>query len=161
MRVDKEDIKRLILTDYLDNRLAEHQKYEMDRIIAEDKELTDFLREARNKTITPFSSTPAFHAPERIWVSVEDRLDELPSPVKIRFWSRWLMGWPRPSLMWAEVSFALVLILVMTFARIGRQPFVRYDKDSQIEYLMFLTQGPTGSGPGAGEPKTNIEKYFL
>jgi anti-sigma-K factor RskA len=159
MKAYKKHVKRLILTDYLDNRLEEKQKHEMDRIIAEDEELRGFLREARNKTVSPFSAAPVFHAPERIWVGVEGRLAELPPLANSRFWPGWLFDLPQSRWVWAEFGFALVLILAMTFVRTGRQSFARYDKDSQIEYLMFLTQGQAGAG--VGESKTNIEKFFL
>ena len=161
MKVDKERVKRLILTDYLDNYLEEDLKNKVSRIIVEDEELSDFLSEVQNKTVKPFSQAENFHAPERIWSTVEGRLDNLQPQGKIRFWSRWLAGWPQLRLIWAEVSFAIVLILVVTVTRMGRQSVAGYDKDLQIEYLMLLTQGPSDLREGNGELKTNIEKFFL
>ena len=161
MKGDKEHIKKLILTDYLDNRLEDNFKEELERMIAEDEELSAFLRKARRDTLDPFSRHALFQAPERVWATVEERLDVLAQRGEPRFWTRWLAGWPQSRLIWAEISFALVLGMIVTVTQVGRQPVARYDKDSQVEYLMLLTQAPAGAGASAGESKTNIEKYFL
>lgn len=169
MKYDKEQIKELILTDYIDGQLDEKARKEMDAAIARDPKLQEFLAAVRQNAHEPFESLPPAKVPEHVWLNIKDKIEatqqahEKPLPVLDGFLEQVQAWWTRPRLSLALGS-AMAMVLVFMWVGVGRYQgtHVRYNKEKQVEYLMFLADGDAAlNGEDITDFDTTIENYFL
>ena len=75
MKYDREKIKQIILTDYLDNSLKDQDRKEIKSYIAKDPELMVFYQKVLKKTVFPFEKISNQKTPLHIWDAIEQQLD--------------------------------------------------------------------------------------
>jgi len=163
MKYSKEQIKELILTDYIDGRLDDATKKEIDALIDQDPELTEFLNAVMKNAQEPFSDVQDVQPPERVWQNIREQIEVSQTPSILEdFLDRIKLLWARPRLSFALGSVATVLI---AFLWVGTSQFrntpAPYNSE-HVENLMYLAGGemvdPEDISNGFG---TSIEEYFL
>ena len=163
MNYNKEQIKEIILTDYLDGRLDETAKKEIDTVISQDVELTEFLNAVMKSAQEPFNNIQDAQPPEHVWQNIKEQIEGSQTPSILEdFLDRIKILWARPRLSFALGSVATVLIV---FLWVGTSQFrntpVPYNSE-HVENLIFLAGGdivdPEDISNGFG---TSIEEYFL
>ena len=165
MNYNKEQIKELLLTDYLDDQLDSSTRKYIDDRLAKDPELRSFLEAAQKTASAPFLNSSIIEPPEHVWQNIKEEIgfsqqrEVEPLGAKVLSWVRGLSLLPQRSFAFG----GLLTICLIVFVWVGTNRFfvtpVQYSSEQQVEYLMFLAEGPTlGEEEGF---ETNIENYFL
>ena len=163
MKYDKEKIKQIILTDYLDNRLDDAQKKEIEAYIDQNEELKAFFDQALDNTIKPFSESQKIQAPPHIWEAIEDKLDRKQKTILTwpnvidKLWKTWTP----PQMAWLALSIIFVLFVSWHVYQNRQLDRISYDKEAQIEYLMLLADASQLSNDERTQDEIDLEKFFL
>jgi anti-sigma factor RsiW len=167
MNRDKEKIKDLILTDYLDDQLPAEQKKEIDKAIAQDPELQDFLKMAQESLQKPFEKAPVLETPEYLWRDIKAVIEEeknQPSPLNalvdaVRRTFDWLFAIPKPAM--ALAAIVLLFSVSIPTKNLIQRHLTHQQEIKRIEYLAFLAEGLQNVDEERGDLGTSIEEYFL
>lgn len=168
MKYNKEKIKEIILTDYLDGRLDKSQKQELEDIIAHDMELQEFLKIAQMTVKEPFQAAKNIQPPDSLWFEIKDKIQQQnqaqEEPNVFVFLSRLKFFLSKPRLAYAGAGLIVIMFLMFSWFNMlqARTKTAKYNKEKQIEYLMLLASGDMdASEEEQADFGTNIEKYFL
>ena len=163
MKYNKEKIKEIILTDYLDNRLDEDKRREIDQIIERDPELKEFYQTVIKTSVEPFEVSNKLEPPEKVWKNIKAEITQEAPKKSFELMGDIMFGWiALPRLPLAIGSSMAILLFVVYFGFIRTQVHRNYNTDDQVEYLMLLTN--IGGDSSVEQKKgfgTNIENYFL
>ncbi|MCD4778944.1 MAG: hypothetical protein K8S27_00130 [Candidatus Omnitrophica bacterium] len=164
MNYDKEKVKQIILTDYLDGRLDADEKRKIDDLIAQHHELQSFYTRAVGCTVKPFEhEREDIVAPVGVWESIEDQLDSLeqrPSVVD-RIFQPFVHFWNQPRIVLSGGIVVVFLMFVFFFYQQRQKKVVRYNQEAQIEYFILLVETSSSDKLEETIIETRLEKYFL
>jgi anti-sigma factor RsiW len=164
MNYDKEKLKEIILTDYIDGRLGEEEKNKIDAFIAQHEDLQAFYEQVVGCAIKPFEKDQGdMVAPDRVWHSIEDKLDTLEQSPTIldRLFQPFLELLKQPQLAFAGGIMAAILVVAVFLYQQHQTKVARYNQEAQIEYFMLLAEtNPKDQWDGT-IIETRLEKYFL
>jgi len=163
MKYSKEQIKEIILTDYLDGRLDAKTKLEIDAIIKQDPELSEFLDNVFATAGEPFDKIVHVQPPEHVWQNIKEQIEESRAPsILENLLDRIRLVWARPRLSFA---FGSVMTVLIVFLWIGsgqfRGPSSPIAGESNKKLMLLAGGGmvdPEDISNGFG---TTIEDYFL
>ena len=166
MKRDKEQIKEIILTDYIDGELSPEQKQQIDALIAQDPELQEFLQAVKMSTQTPFENFGRDLPAKHVWENIKEEI----APVGVKATSQSpLQGIVEQlkhifslSFMRYGMAFALILIIVTIVgvnSRNNEQRMV-FQAVEQVEYLTFITD-EVFNDDITMDYGSAIEQYFL
>jgi len=167
MKYNKEQIKELILTDYLDGRLSETDKREVDHWIEREPEIREFFEAVKRSSVQPFGSLKDFEPPEEVWLNIKERIERADAPGAPSVWDG-LVGriqavWKKPRLSFTLAS-AMAVLIIFVWVGVGRFNHLPVDikGEQQVEYLMFLSgDGLLENGDMNNGFGSSIEDYFL
>ncbi|MBF0532067.1 MAG: zf-HC2 domain-containing protein [Candidatus Omnitrophica bacterium] len=161
------NLKKYLLTDYLDNQMTVREEREAAAHLAECPQCQQLLREARIKSVAPLSDLSPQEPPVYLWHRIRLEIESRPAP---RF--GWLADFvtniqnaffmPRP--VFVLSSFATLLVMVGLFINLNGVWIKGHEENGKdsISYLSFLSGAAELSG---GETEnglgTSIEQYFL
>lgn len=169
MNYDKEEIKTILLTDYIDGELSSEEKNRIDGIIQQDEELQLFLKTVQETEASLSSISATKEPPAQIWENIRQRTvvaqqeEYVDEPSLIDRLVLWWEGLTLPSWQLA-VGLAVVVVLSLTVIDVPLKPTkkVAYNQEAQVDYLFLLTQAETGLVNGVDDGfETSIENYFL
>ncbi len=168
MNYNREQIKELLLTDYLDGQLDDVTRQYIDSCLSKDPKLQSFLEAARKMADEPFRDAPDIKPPAHVWRNIREEIEFSKGEEKESFgdkiiaWVRGLVAQPKTSFAFGGFAFVCFIFVWMGISRVYISP-IRYNSEQQVEYLMFLADGNIGEGEeeGRGGFETTIENYFL
>lgn len=166
MKYSEDEIKELILTDYLDDELDLEQRKAVEAYVAQHPELQEFVKTAKGSLKEPFENIKQEQPPEQVWhhikESIEDSRISAPSPFKT-FIKRLKESLSKPSPALAFGSLSIILLLgVGPYVWQKASPTNNYSDEQQIEYLSLLVDDDLDSSEEEdGFIGSAIEDYFL
>lgn len=159
-------VRDLILTDYLDDRLSGRILDEFKAHLLKCADCREFEQLAHQAAIEPFKGLTTAKTPEAVWQNVRERIAEedrrfSPSWVEVfgNFWEN-LLGL-RPVAAWVGICSVLILTLAVG-QHVSRQKVLKAQDKEKVEYLAFLLEySETATQNGNSGYGTDIEAMFL
>jgi len=164
-----EDVKELILTDYLDEQLGNEQEAQLEKHLAICRDCKEYELLTRTAVVEPFNNMERHNPPEAAWNKIREQIEEdlpLQEPTnpfadlihKIKS----ALYIPKPAFVVAPII--VLILVVITFIKLPTedQKIVKVNPESQIEcitYLMSVFNQETMNGND--DFGTSIEELFL
>ncbi len=159
-----EQIQELILTDYIDGRMAPQAKGELEKHLMTCHECLEFARVAKAMAVEPFEKGTREKTPESVWMNIKEELlsqEEQPAPGwldRLREVFHSQFAFPRPVAAFAGMCFVVMAVTLVHFSNINRMPAQMSAEQDEVEYMAALSVRSDVPTSGYG---TSVEKYFL
>ncbi|MBP6343113.1 MAG: anti-sigma factor [Candidatus Omnitrophica bacterium] len=157
-----ERIQELILTDYLDGRMADNAKKHIEEHLCVCPDCLQFAKAAKKTAFDSFEGVEKVQPPDHVWARIEEAIVEENGSF-IRQAPQWLeylkalVSVPRP-------VFALATVLIL-FLGVGTLHQVNIERqaatEGSMEYLVSLTDTSSTSSSAVSDFGTSVEQYFL
>lgn len=164
-----ENVKELILTDYLDGQLEKEQKAQIEKHLSICKGCKEYELLTRTAVVEPFNNLERHNPPEATWNKIREQIEEEQPPQEstnsfadlIRRIKTFLYI-PKPA--FVVTSMVVLLLVVITVIKLPTEDrnIVKVNPESQIEcinYLMSVFDQETMNGND--DFGTSIEELFL
>ncbi|MCA9398890.1 MAG: zf-HC2 domain-containing protein [Candidatus Omnitrophica bacterium] len=159
-----QNVKDLILTDYLDEQLGPQQKSAVETHLKECQECRAYLDAVKNISALPFENGTQVRPPEEIWSNIKATIEHeqetsgvLQETTVPGFWQQ-LSILKRLAL--GAVSLVLLIIAITTVQKMSYRPVVKSNNTAQIEYFAYLI-AEENADDVTEDYGTMIEEYFL
>ncbi len=164
-----EDVKELILTDYLDGQLEKEQKSQIEKHLTICTDCSDYEHLTRTAVVEPFNNTERHNPPEAAWHNIREQIEKEKLPLQeqtnsfadfVRMIKSFLYI-PKPALVATTIAVLLFVITVIKFQP-ENQKIVKVSPEKQIEcitYLISVFDQETVNGDD--DLETSIEDLFL
>ena len=163
-----EKVRDLILTDYLDGRMAEGDKRELELHLATCNRCREFSAAAKRVVAEPFNTAERVSPPESVWHNIRDTIKAgerviARSPVadfldKLKSF----LVFPKPAFAVATVAVAVLLAVFIARLPAEKQVVLNDYLDEQVTFLVSLdTDVIDAYNGGSVDLDTSIEEYFL
>ncbi len=166
-----EDVKELILTDYLDEQLGKEQKAQIEKHLEICTDCSEYELLARTAVVAPFSNTEKQNPPEATWHKIREQIEKEKLPLQGPTTSSFadliqriksFLYIPKPALV--ATTIATILLIVITVIRFQPedQKIVKVSPEKQVEcitYLISVFDQETVNGND--DFGTSIEDLFL
>ena len=160
-----EQIRDIILTDYLDNQLEESKKIEIDNHLAACKACKEFRDTAKKTVIEPFANTKQAQPPAFLWEAIKAAVESKSKPRRFNPLEDLLrlLHLPRTifTLSSALALSLIALVLVKSpnfFIQLQNQQLAKAYLNEQIEY--FSSDNGNAQEGDSVNLSTDIEKYL-
>ena len=164
-----EDVKELILTDYLDEQLREEQKTQIEKHLAICRDCKEYELLTRAAVVEPFNNVERHNPPEAAWHKIREQIEEeLPLQEPTNSFADLIhriktsLYIPKPAFVVASILILLLVVITVIKLPTEDQKIVKVNPESQIEcinYLMSVFDQETVNGND--DFGTSIEDYFL
>ncbi len=166
-----EDVKELILTDYLDGQLGKEQKAQIEKHLAICTDCKEYELLTRTAVVDPFNNMERHKPPEAAWHKIREQIEKEKLPLQGPTTSSFadliqriksFLYIPKPAL--AATTIAALLLVVITVIKLQPedQKIVKVSPEKQIEcitYLISVFDQETVNGND--DFGTSIEELFL
>lgn len=160
------EIRELILTDYVDNRMTGEKRKETERHLAECPECKEFFTVVKKTAIEPFAGAGRLEAPGFIWQRTKDAImaEQNEGAEAFGFLKNVMSALHIHKPVLAAVGAVVLMIAVGVTVQwqVNKQMAIRADARGEAEYFGYLTESyldaTINDEAGLG---TSIEKYFL
>lgn len=157
-----EQIQEMILSDYLDGQMADHQKQQVDQHIHQCEQCQEFLKVAKVAAFDPFMDIPLIEPPEQIWKNIEHRIIQ----EKVAEVSR--SGWMKNIYIRFQLPFALatvcgLILMVISTLYQPKQIAVKteIEQNASVEIALLTVSDYYMDSDEELNFGTMIEEYFL
>ena len=164
-----EDVKELILTDYLDEQLGKEQKTQIEQHLTTCSDCKEYELLTRTAVVGPFNNLERHNPPEATWNKIRDQIEEkLPLQEPTNSFADFILRIktflhiPKPAYVVATIMVLLLVVITVIKLPTEDQKIVKVDSESQIEcitYLMSVFDQETMNGND--DFGTSIEELFL
>ena len=159
-------IQELLITDYIDEQMADKAKSLIDQHLAQCHACAGYLTSIKRVAVSPFVNASKDVPDQALWAQIKQTIEEeqqqqLEASLKPNFWER-----IRSSVHIPRPAFALATIVTMIFmiCSTGQlffsAPVVKINGQDQVAYLSSLIDDPIDMNNG-NDSQTPIEKVFL
>ncbi|MBT6561149.1 MAG: zf-HC2 domain-containing protein [Candidatus Scalindua sp.] len=164
-----EDVKELILTDYLDGQLEKEQKTQIEQHLTICSDCKEYELLTRTAVVEPFNNLENHNPPKATWNKIRGQIEEerpLHEPANsftdliLRIKEFFYI----PKSAFVVTSILVLLLVGITVIKLkpDDQKVVQVNPDSQIECINYLmTVFDQESANGNDDFGTSIEDYFL
>ena len=151
-----ENVKELILTDYLDGQLGKEQKSQIEKHLTICKGCKEYEFLTRTAAVEPFDNLEKHSPPEETWNKIREQIEEerpLHEPANsfadliLRIKS--FLHIPKPAFVVTSILVLLLVGITVIKLKPDDQKVVQVDPESQIEcinYLMTIFDQETVNG---------------
>ncbi|MFA5259995.1 MAG: zf-HC2 domain-containing protein [Candidatus Omnitrophota bacterium] len=159
-------IRDLILTDYLDERLSGRTLNELKDHLLKCAACREFERVARQAAVEPFEGLPVAKTPETVWQNIRELITEEDRRFSPSWAQLWGTSWKkmfgfRPAVAWAGLIPVLILAFVVV-QHVPQQKVAKGNDKEKVEYLAYMMGYPeTASRNEDNGYGTDIEAMFL
>lgn len=160
-------VQGYILTDYIDERLADESKKLVDQHLAYCQTCRNFFMTVKKETVNPFKNVMGIVPDASLWNRIKGAIEEAQPQEKENsllqgFWERFTAVYiPKPALALAAATM-MILMLGITGPIFLERPLTQFNEKDQIQYLSSLIDEPADAGiNNSRDAQTPIEKYFL
>ena len=156
----------LILTDWLDNQMAQPEKAQLETHLDTCQGCSDFASTAREALLEPFTENEHLQAPPDLWNSITDRIQRekrqnLAGKNGLLDRLRGCFTMPVPAMAMASVV-SVILATTLFLQRGPNSGPIAFDPAIHVDHLATLLDNDSISMNGqAGGFDTPIEEYFL
>ncbi len=164
-----ENVKELILTDYLDGQLGKEMKAQIEKHLTICKGCKEYELLTRAAVVEPFDNLEKYSPPEETWNKIREQIEEElplhePTSSIADFINRvkTFLYIPKPAFVVTSILVLLLVGITVIKLQPDDQKTVQVDPESQIEcinYLMTVFDQETVNGND--DFGTSIEDYFL
>lgn len=161
-----EQIKELILTDYIDGRMTASAKEGLEKHLMACHDCLEFARVAKAMAVEPFEKMPREKTPENVWMNIKEKITAREESVlmgwleKIRDIFRSEVGFSRPVMAFAGTCLVVMAIGLVHLTGIDSNfvQMVEARQQEETEYMLAMSLSTPESEAGYG---SNVEQYFL
>ena len=164
-----EDVKELILTDYLDEQLGKEQKTQIEQHLTICSDCKEYELLTRTAVVEPFNNLERHNPPKETWNKIREQIEEERpqheqenSFVDLILRIKEFLYIPKPAFVVTSILVLLLVGITIIKLKPDDQKIVQVNPESQIEcinYLMTVFDQETVNGnDGYG---TSIEDLFL
>ncbi len=165
-----EDVKELILTDYLDGQLGKVQKAHIEEHLAICSDCKEYELLTKTAVVDPFNNTERHNPPEAAWHNIREQIEKEKLPLQeqtnsfadfVRMINSFLYI-PKPALVATTIAAILLVVITVIKFQPEDQKIVKVSPEKQIEcitYLISVFDQETVNGDDDFE--TSIEDLFL
>ena len=162
-----ENIKELILTDYIDDEMNDEEKMRLNMHFAHCHQCKEFFETVKNTVVEPFAGARQIEPPEFIWNRIKKAI-AIGQQEKIGFHAALLeklksvFYFPGPTLIMSAITAVVLIIILTTTLRFSNKAALETNREDQVEYSTYSVETPVSAllnnDGGFG---TSVEKYFL
>ncbi len=164
-----ENVKELILTDYLDGQLGKEQKTQIEKHLTICKDCKEYELLTRTAVVEPFNNLERHHPPEAAWNKIREQIeDELPRQEPTNSFADFIrriktsLRIPKPAFIVTPIIVLVFVVITVIKLPTEDKKIVKVNPESQIEcitYLMSVFDQETMNGND--DFGTSIEELFL
>ena len=164
-----EDVKELILTDYLDEQLGKEQKAQIEKHLAICRDCKEYELLTRAAVVEPFNNVERHNPPEATWNKIKEQIEEeLPLQEPTNSFAdlihrvKTFLYIPKPAFVVTSILILLLVVITVIKLPTEDQKIVKVNPESQIEcinYLLSVFDQETVNGND--DFGTSIEELFL
>ncbi len=165
-----EDVKELILTDYLDNQLGKEQKTQIEKHLTTCNGCKQYELLTRTAVVEPFDNLERHNPPEATWHNIRAQIEKEKQPLQeptnpfaglIRRIKSFLYI-PKPTLVATTVAAILLVVITVIKLQPEDQKIVKISQEKQIECITYLIDVfDQETVNGNDDFGTSIEDLFL
>lgn len=157
-----EDFKEILLTDYLDDRLSEAKKAEIDAHLDICPDCRQLISLTKNTISEPFRKEKKTAVPEYLWYRIQEQVNQNnTAPTLAQKQLRYFLNMPRPAFAFSA-AMLFIVILFSVFHIPLQQGTVGRNINGEVSYLYELASGSIGYAAEASKGYgTAIEKLLL
>jgi hypothetical protein len=164
-----EDVKELILTDYLDGQLGKEQKTQIEKHLAICSECKEYELLTRAAVVEPFNDLEKHNPPEATWNKIREQIEEERpqyepenSFADLILRIKEFLYIPKPAFVVTSILVLLLVGITVITLKPDNQKVVQVNPESQIECINYLmTVFDQEGANGNDDFGTSIEDYFL
>ena len=164
-----ENVKELILTDYLDGQLGKEQKSQIEKHLTICRDCKEYELLTRTAVVEPFDNLERHNPPETTWNKIREQIEEeLPRQEPTNTFAglirriKTFLYIPKPAFVVTAMIVLLLVVITVIKLPTEEQKIVKVNPESQIEcitYLMSVFDQETMNGND--DFGTSIEELFL
>ena len=163
-----EKVRDLILTDYLDGRMAEDDKRELELHLAGCSRCRELSAATKKVVAGPFSKAERVSPPESVWHDIRDTIKAGERGIARRPAADFLgklrsfLAFPRPAFAVATVAVAILLAVFIARLPAEKRVVLNDYLDEQVTFLVSLDTDVTDTYNGDSvDLGTSVEEYLL
>ena len=152
----EEQIKKWILTDYMDGCLPEDKKKIVVEYISNNPHIKEFADTARKMCVQSFDKAERSAVPPRVWSNIREEIEKSQQPDVRPSWVEQALGLfkqPRVAVVGFMTTVVLIVVLGIGLRYSNKVPSPQAQE--QIDYLVILFNGDEESS------EDMIENYFM
>ncbi len=165
-----EDVKELILTDYLDEQLGKEQKAQIEKHLAICSDCSDYELLTKTAVVDPFNNAERHKPPEAAWYKIREQIEKEKLPLQeptnsfadlVRMIKSFFYI-PKPALVATTIAALILVTITVIRFQPDDQKIVKVSPEKQIEcitYLISVFDQETVNGND--DLGTSIEELFL
>ena len=164
-----ENVKELILTDYLDGQLGKEQKSQIEKHLTICRDCKEYELLTRTAVVEPFNNLERYNPPEAAWHKIREQIEEeLPLQEPTNSFAdlilkvKTFLYIPKPAFVVTTIIVLLIAVITVVKLQPEDQKIVKVNPESQIEcitYLISVFDQETVNGND--DFGTSIEELFL
>ncbi len=165
-----EDVKELILTDYLDEQLGKEQKTQIEKHLAICRDCKEYELLTRTAVVDPFNNVKRHNPPEAAWHKIREQIEKekLPRQGPTSSFAdlinrvKTFLYIPKPAFVATTIAVLLLVVVTVIKLQPEDQKIVKVSPEKQIECIMYLISVfDQETINGNDDLGTSIEELFL
>lgn len=164
-----EQVKELILTDYLDGQLGKEQKAQLEKHLTTCRDCKEYELFTRTTVIDPFNNLERHNPPEAAWHNIREQIqEELPRQESSNAFAYFinriqtLLSIPKPALVVTPVIVLILVVITLIKLPHEDRKIVKVNPESQIECITYLMSVFDQEIMNVDDDfETSIEGFFL
>ena len=164
-----EDVKELILTDYLDEQLGKEQKTQIEQHLTTCSDCKEYELLTRTAVVEPFNNLEKHNPPEATWNKIREQIEEERpqyepenSFADLILRIKKFLYIPKPAFVATTIAVLLLVVVTVIKLQPEDQKIVKVSPEKQIECITYLIsvfdQETVNVNDDLG---TSIEELFL
>ena len=141
-----ENVKELILTDYLDGQLGKEQKAKIEKHLAICSDCKEYELLTKTAVVDPFNNMERHNPPEATWHKIREQIEKEKLPLQeptnsFADFMRMIKSFlyiPKPALVATTIAALLLVVITVIKLQPEDQKIVKVSPEKQIECITYL-----------------------